>query len=302
MSYYSGLNQKIKRQVLYNNSSTITQKNTEQNKLLLASLKYVQEFTNYYIYLTYLTINNPIFKGTLTGNNINLSNQLSTPTINNITNFTSTPTLQNQQIEYDIIGEIKLITNDIPINYLVCDGSSLSVNDYFDLFLLIGYTYGGEDETFNLPDARSYYLIGGNNTNTIGCATSNFVYGNNEQGAYNNYVPSSYFGGAVEPEPAILQKLPNHQHTINDPKHSHIVNMGTIYNVYFLSDFELTSPVIEQVPDTDIRIPTRHETTGIIINNNGYQIQQTDPISNISGVNITPPYIALKVCICYSQN
>jgi len=33
--------------------------------------------------------------------------------------------------------------------------------------------------------------------------------------------------------------------------------------------------------------------TNIQINNNGSNIQQTDPLSNISGVNITPPFFAV---------
>jgi hypothetical protein len=303
MSYYSGLNQKVKEQILYNNSSTITYDNEETNLSLLASLKYVQDFTNYYIYLTYLTITNPIFSGLMTGNNININGYLSTPTINNITNFTSRPTLNNQLIEYDIIGEIKLMTNEIPPNYLVCDGSALSVNDYFNLFLIIGYTYGGEDETFNLPDARSHYLIGGNNTNTIGCATSNFVYGNNEQGAYNNYTPSSYFGGAVEPEPPILQKIYSHNHSITDNGHLHASNLQQNFNKFVSDDLEPVYLPIGQLPSSVApEVVDEINFCFISINNNGDQIQQTDPISNLNGVNISPPYLSVKICICYNQN
>jgi len=41
-----------------------------------------------------------------------------------------------------------------PAGWLICDGRSLSKNDYFDLFKVIGYNFGGSDSTFNVPDLR----------------------------------------------------------------------------------------------------------------------------------------------------
>jgi len=304
MSYYSGLNQKVKEQILYNNSSTITYNNDETNLSLLASLKYVQDFTNYYIYKTYLTINNPIFTGLMTGDNININGYLSTPTINNITNFIGSPTLQNQLIEYDILGEIKMVINEIPPNYLLCDGSSYSVDDYFNLFLIIGYTYGGDGLYFNVPNFQSRFPIGGNNTNLIGCSTSNFVSGNNQSGALNNYSTSSNFAGATESTaPSILQKLPEHQHTINDAGHDHFTLSNTNYNKYISDDPDPIYLTLCQLPSSlTTPVFTNPFITGITINENGYQIQQTDPVSNIVGVNLTSPYTAVKYCICYNQN
>jgi len=46
--------------------------------------------------------------------------------------------------------------------YLVCDGSKLSVSQFYELFLALGYQYspcsGGE--FFNLPDLQGYFLRG----------------------------------------------------------------------------------------------------------------------------------------------
>jgi microcystin-dependent protein len=44
--------------------------------------------------------------------------------------------------------------SQVPAGWLICDGRSLSKNDYFDLFKVIGYNYGGSDSTFNVPDLR----------------------------------------------------------------------------------------------------------------------------------------------------
>jgi hypothetical protein len=131
MSFRSGLSQRTTLSgVFYSNSECVTYSNTETNLSLLASLQYVQNFTNYFIYLTYLPINNPTFEGIgMTGENITLSGNLSTPVINGSCNFTGSPKTQNQNFEYDILGEIKMVMNKIPNNYLLCDGASISTTD-----------------------------------------------------------------------------------------------------------------------------------------------------------------------------
>lgn len=39
----------------------------------------------------------------------------------------------------------------IPAGYLLCDGRSLKKSEYAELFAVIGYTYGGSGENFNIP-------------------------------------------------------------------------------------------------------------------------------------------------------
>lgn len=53
----------------------------------------------------------------------------------------------------------------IPAGYLLCDGRSLKKSEYKELFAVIGYTYGGSGENFNIPkfnDGRFFRSIGGN--------------------------------------------------------------------------------------------------------------------------------------------
>lgn len=40
----------------------------------------------------------------------------------------------------------------LPAGFMVADGRSLNKNEYSDLFQIIKYTYGGSEDTFNLPD------------------------------------------------------------------------------------------------------------------------------------------------------
>lgn len=53
---------------------------------------------------------------------------------------------------------------DIPVNWLVCDGSEISRTEYADLFNVIGTFYGAGDgsTTFNLPDKRGRTSVGVN--------------------------------------------------------------------------------------------------------------------------------------------
>lgn len=48
----------------------------------------------------------------------------------------------------------------LPINWMVCAGQSLSTSQYAALFSVIGYTYGGSNSTFNLPNLVGRVPIG----------------------------------------------------------------------------------------------------------------------------------------------
>ena len=63
-----------------------------------------------------------------------------------------------------------------PHGYLLANGASYKVADYPDLYAVIGNTYGGDTENFNVPDYRETVLVGvgENTTDTI---ASHDVYG-----------------------------------------------------------------------------------------------------------------------------
>lgn len=82
----------------------------------------------------------------LAGNYIELSNNgLSINKNKNVPIGTILPALQTEQ---------ELLT------FLPCDGRTLNKNEYLDLFNVIGYTYGGSDNEFKLPDLRELTLVG----------------------------------------------------------------------------------------------------------------------------------------------
>jgi microcystin-dependent protein len=60
------------------------------------------------------------------------------------------------------LGEIRMFAgSSAPEGWRVCDGSALDVDDYSELFALIGTTYGGDGvSAFHLPDLRGKLPVG----------------------------------------------------------------------------------------------------------------------------------------------
>jgi hypothetical protein len=243
-----------------------------------------------------MTILNPIFTGTMTGSNITLTGELSTPTITSNTNFTQIPTITIGSTIYNVstspAGTIKMtISNsNIPAGYLSCDGSAYTTTDYPNLFNAIQYTYGGAGSSFNVPNFESYFPIGGNGVNASGCATSNYVTGNGTSGATNTFSTTANFGGSSTAVAPLLTIVPPHAHSISDPGHSHESVVDVAQLPY------LTLPPTGQtavVPTGGSTLSTTASSSNVIIGNTGTDIQTTDPISNLTGVNVSPPYVAV---------
>lgn len=51
----------------------------------------------------------------------------------------------------------------IPFGWMECDGRTLNKNIYTNLFNIIGYTYGGSGNNFNIPDLRGEFIRGWDN-------------------------------------------------------------------------------------------------------------------------------------------
>lgn len=76
----------------------------------------------------------------------------------------------------DIIGQVCLFTYDyVPVGWVEADGRFLSAKDYPELYQLIGNTFGGNEDMFNVPniknatmDQGAYYVcVKGVNKNNI---------------------------------------------------------------------------------------------------------------------------------------
>ena len=64
-------------------------------------------------------------------------------------------------LAYPAGGVFPYIGRTAPVGYLLCDGASYNRFTYAELFNIIGYTYGGSGNNFNVPDYRDRSLYGG---------------------------------------------------------------------------------------------------------------------------------------------
>lgn len=310
MSYHSGINQRVLDQEFFNNTTAVDQSVNEPNGSLLANLTYVRNYFTSAI-TNFLPVNNPNFTGSLnssSGGNITLANPFSyittpvllAPTINGVSTFFSQPKISysgagTYPIETRLVGEIKiLMSSTVPINYLACNGASLLTTSYPALFSVLGYNYGGSGINFNLPQFQDNFPVGGNST-LNGLAVSNLNSGNNSVGGNNNYSFQSYFGGSTVPITPLLTKVPTHSHNITDNGHQHTIqiseSVGSTITPVGVQQYMYPTP--EYVTLSNVGY------TGILINNTGSNIQSIDAVSNLNGVNLTPPFIAVNYYICY---
>jgi microcystin-dependent protein len=107
-----------------------------------------------------------------------------------------------------------------PIGWLYCDGRSLLMTDYPDLYAAIGTTYGSVDAThFNIPDTRGKVTAGaGANYGTLGQTA----------GA----ATVTLLGGHL---PSHAHTMGNHTHNVTD--HFHYMNNHTHAGVNHLHSF-----------------------------------------------------------------
>lgn len=81
-------------------------------------------------------------------------------------NFTGTttsnpPSISDIGVSLVPVGSLLLYGGTaLPENYLWCNGASLSTTTYNILFSVLGYTYGGSDASFNLPNLSEKFPIG----------------------------------------------------------------------------------------------------------------------------------------------
>jgi microcystin-dependent protein len=262
MSYRSS-QQKVLKNILYSNN-TLSGDLTGNN---LASIEYVNT--------TITSINLSQQKNEL----ITLQNEL-----NNLISQLTILKAKNNRVIGSVIPTILLSP---PINYLICNGQSLLVSSYPELFNIIGYNYGGSAGFFYLPDFRSYYILGGN-SNENNLAVSNLFSGNGTTGATNNYLK---FGSVFPSGFSLLTEMPEHTHSINDGGHAHLAWTD-------LQPFATfgASQYIKRNNEGNFNSATAF--TGITLNSSGNNIKQIDPYSGLAGSNITQPFISVNFIIC----
>lgn len=130
--------------------------------------------------------------------------------------------------------------------WLKCDGSTLNVEDYPELYEVIGTSFGDDGEgTFNLPNVR------GRVPAAIGTSTAG------------NHTLGERIG--AETHTLTIDEMPSHNHTITDPGHTHTGDTYRTGNQSTDNAFG-TETAANETTTTD---SVDSAFTGITINNTG---------------------------------
>ena len=128
------------------------------------------------------------------------------PSRNKMANWTRDFVTYNSH-QRPIVGDTKMsaLTTD-HIGWLKCDGRTLQVADYYFLWRVIGYNFGGSGSNFNLPNPA------GRVPGIIGSGVDS-----------NARTFSHSLGDTVGEEVHVLTvaEMPTHTHGVNDPGHTH---------------------------------------------------------------------------------
>ena len=100
-----------------------------------------------------------------------------------------------------------------PSFYLICDGRSLPISKYTELYNILGNKYGGDNlNYFNIPDLRGRIIIGSGQGDNL----TNRILG---------------ITGGKENETLTIQQMPSHTHSGNtDSKGEHLHSYAPFYD------------------------------------------------------------------------
>jgi microcystin-dependent protein len=143
------------------------------------------------------------------------------------------------------------------LGWLICDGRTLNIADYYFLYQVLKSSFGGNATTFNLPNPAGRVL------GVIGTGAG---------------LTARAAGTAVGEETHVLTipEMPTHNHTITDPGHTHTgttdpAGFGT--NSLSVVDSTFAVHTSTDVADNNSNhthtFTTNSSTTGITINNTG---------------------------------
>lgn len=107
----------------------------------------------------------------------------------------------------------------IPEGYLICDGSAISRLDYYELFNVIGTTYGAGDgsNTFNLPNLSGRVAVGVSQQHLVGSTggEENHLITQSETASHAHVVPEHTHGNNIAATMPVLSHNISQQANFN---------------------------------------------------------------------------------------
>ena len=171
------------------------------------------------------------------------------------------------------VGEYKWSarSNDFG-NWYICDGRSLPISEYNDLFQVIGTSFGSNDDvSFNLPDMRGRVMGCVGNGNGLTPRLIGAMVGTETHILTSNEIPSHLHTGTTNTtgthnHGGFTSNSGVHSHSVNDPGHTHTqTTINDDFNNSGASPPGFTADSAGTVTWSNISV----STTGITINSNG---------------------------------
>lgn len=197
-----------------------------------------------------------------------------------------------------------------PVGYLLCNGASLTITDYPNLYAIIGHSFDTGlppvNGSFYIPDMRGRFVVGNGQSGTDTAYNINDKGGEQEHVLVTDEVGEHTHGIVITDgghDHAVNVVNGNHTHGITDPGHFHTYrNYGNYGSTGLVNGNDDPSKGSNN-PDTDTK------TTGITIDEAQTNVSVTlaSATTNISAVVGTtdaaaahenrPPFIALAYII-----
>jgi microcystin-dependent protein len=202
-----------------------------------------------------------------------------TSTLKRYASFTAheKPTVGDSKISY--------ISSD-HLGWILCDGRELSVSDYYLLWSVIGYSFGGSGTTFNLPAAAGRVPgISGTGVGLTPRVTGDMV-GTETHTLTIAEMPAHKHGSAdvlgdtngngftsINATGITINAVGDHTHNITDPGHAH-----SYFNQPQTHDVAVSLTTTDTADNVNVNQTSGSSTTGItIVSAGGHTHTITDP-------------------------
>jgi microcystin-dependent protein len=169
-----------------------------------------------------------------------------------------------------------------PNGWFDCDGRSLNIDIYSYLFNAIGYTYGGSDTSFNIPDIRGRVCVGAGLGNTLTRRNLGSIGGEENHTMTVNEIPSHTHSGTTNASGT-------HTHSSN-------ANGGTYGLAYSDGNNTVTSA---DVTSEELNVWTPPVALTINSDGNHSHTFTTDSTGSGTSHNNMQPFIVMRYLIKY---